>query len=532
MNNIRKLYASLSNLKKGLSREYVTTRNRRERVRFFQMRVSKLGLLMRASRNTRILQSIAHSAFGCLVLGALTYTSYRLHLNLATAGFLCLIVVVLPSFFGNMMSATILSVVAVAWLDYFFAPPILSLRISDPLNVLALATFLTTTLAITYLITRVRREKQASELQRKEMKRLYELARQLLALTPEEIDPPRLLTLFRDVFALRAVCLFENETAISYIVGDPHYDLEARTRIGYLAGEDRDDVLCRTSVRCLRVAGQPIGALGFEWPDHQEFTPDSLSALETAMLERVRAFHAATQAAAAAQAERLRTMVLDALAHAVKTPLATVLAAIGGLRETGALESDHLEFVDVIEAETARLGSLTTRLLRMATLDGKEVRPRLQRVDVSRLVAEELNLMSRQFADHKLSLVQDGDRADAIVSVVADPELLRLALSQLIENACKYSQPSSNVDVSAYANEGSVAIRVRNCGYIPTEEQSKIFDRFYRGKQSRDSTAGTGLGLDIARRIALAHGGTLALEDSGRDGSTFRITLPVAVKEC
>jgi signal transduction histidine kinase len=191
-----------------------------------------------------------------------------------------------------------------------------------------------------------------------------------------------------------------------------------------------------------------------------------------------------------------------------------------------------LEFVDVIEAETTRLGSLTTRLLRMATLDGKEVRPRLQRVDVSRLVAEELNLMSRQFADHKLSLVQDGDRADAIVSVVADPELLRLALSQLIENACKYSQPSSNVDVSAYANEGSVAIRVRNCGYIPTEEQSKIFDRFYRGKQSRDSTAGTGLGLDIARRIALAHGGTLALEDSGRDGSTFRITLPVAVKEC
>ena len=487
---------------------------------------------MTDSGSAKLRPIILLAPFGFVVLGALTYAGYRLHLNLATAGFPCLIVVVLLSLYGGLISATILSVVAVAWLDYFFAPPILSLRISDPLNVLALATFLTTTLAITYLMTRVHRERQSSELQRREMKRLYELARQLLALTPEEIDPPRLLGLFRDVFALRAVCLFENETAISHIVGDPRYDLEARTRIGYLAGEDRDDVLCRISIRCLRVAGQPIGALGFEWPDHQEFTPDSLSALETAMLERVRAFHAATQAAAAAQAERLRTMVLDALAHAVKTPLATILAAIGGLRETGVPESDRLEFVDVIETETARLGSLTTRLLRMATLDGEQVRLRLQQVDVSRLVAEELNLVSRQFADHKLSLVQDGDHTDAIVSIIADPELLRLALSQLIENACKYSQPSSNVDVSAHASEDSVAIRVRNCGCIPTEEQSKIFDRFYRGKQSRDSTAGTGLGLDIARRIALAHGGTLALEDSNKDGSTFRITIPIAVKEC
>src|SRR5580698_6355277 len=482
---------------------------------------------MTDSGSAKLRPIILLAPFGFVVLGALTYAGYRLHLNLATAGFPCLIVVVLLSLYGGLISATILSVVAVAWLDYFFAPPILSLRISDPLNVLALATFLTTTLAITYLMTRVHRERQYSELQRREMKRLYELARQLLALTPEEIDPPRLLGLFRDVFALRAVCLFENETAISHIVGDPRYDLEARTRIGYLAGEDRDDVLCRISIRCLRVAGQPIGALGFEWPDHQEFTPDSLSALETAMLERVRAFHAATQAAAAAQAERLRTMLLDALAHAVKTPLATILAAIGGLRETGGLNSDHLEFVDMVETETARLGSLTTRLLRTATLDREEVRPRLQQVDVARLIAKEINLKSQHFADHKLSLIHNGNLA----GVEADPELLHLALEQLIENACKYSRPGSEVEVSTRVTESSVAIRVRNPSHIPTEEQSKIFDRFYRGKQLRDSAPGTGLGLDIARRIALAHGGTLALEGSNEDGSIFCITIPISAKE-
>lgn len=483
---------------------------------------------MTRSRNTRIWQSITHSAFGCLVLGALTYTSYRFHLNLATVGFLCLIVVVLLSFLGSLISGTILSIVAVACLDYFFAPPILSLRISDPLNILALATFLTITLSITYLMTRLRRERLSSELQRKEMKRLYELAQQLLALRPEEVDAPRLLTLFRDVFGLRAICLLETDTLASHFSGESHDNLKAWTRVGHAAEKDLDDFDRDISVRNLRVAGQVTGVLSFEGLAHPELTADALAALATAMLERTRAFRAAAHAAAAVQTEHLRTTLLDALAHAVKTPLATILAAVGGLRATGSLRSDHLEFVDIVESETAQLGRLTTQLLRMANLDREEVGLQLRQVDVSSLITEELSLKSQQFADHKLSLVGVRDCGQH-VDVEADPELLRLALAQLLENACKYSRPGSRVEVSASAAEDSVAIRVRNCGYIPIEEQSKIFERFYRGKQLRDSTPGTGLGLDIARRIALAHGGTLTLEDSNIDGSIFRMTIPVDV---
>jgi two-component system, OmpR family, sensor histidine kinase KdpD len=479
----------------------------------------------------RVWGSVAYCAFGGLVLGALTYTGYRCHLDLASAGFLCLIVVVLLSSYGSMISATVHSIVAIACLDYFFTAPFLSFWVADPLNILALAAFLATSLGITFQVTRVRRERLLTEDQRKEMKRLYELAQQLLALNPEGIDPPRLLTLFRDVFALRAVCLFESKTATSYIVGEPQSDLEAQTRMGYLAGEDSDDPLCRVSIRCLRVAGEDTGVLGFEWPDTGEFTPDSLSTAETTMLERVRAFHAASQAAVVAQAESLRVMLLDALAHAVKTPLATILAAMGGLRETGGLTSDHLEFVEMVEAESARLGNLTTRLLRMAILDREEVRPRLQGVNVSRLIAEELNLKSQQFSDYKLSLVDEGSHLAELPGVSGDPELLRLALAQLIENACKYSQSGSAVEVSAQAVEGFVAIRVRSHSHIPTEERSKIFDRFYRGKRSCNDPPGTGLGLDIARKIMFAHGGKLVLEDSRDDESIFCLTVPISLKE-
>jgi two-component system sensor histidine kinase KdpD len=481
------------------------------------------------SKHLKVWRSIAQSGLGGLVLGVLTFAAYHFHLNLAIGGFLCLIVLVALSFFVGLTAATILSVVAVAWLDFFFAPPILSLQVSDPLNILALATFLTSSLTITYLMSRVRNAREVAERQRQEMRRLYSLAQQLLALTPGESEPPRLLTLFRDVFALRAVCLFEYESAATHVVGEPRYDLEERTRASYSTGKDRDDARSRISVRCLRIAGKTTGALGFEWPDHEEFTPDSLAALEMTMLERVRSFQAATQAVAAAQADSLRIMLLDALAHAVKTPLATILAAVGGLRETGALSSDHLEFVDAVEAETAQLNRLTTRLLRIANLDREQVQPRFQQVDVLRIIGEELQLRRPQFADHHLLLQEMEPPVRSLPSVQADPELLCLALGQLIENACKYSQPGSRVEVSADATPDVIAIRVRSRSYIPEEEQAKIFDRFYRGKQSRDSTLGTGLGLDIARRIATAHGGTLALEASTPEASIFRITLPVAI---
>jgi two-component system sensor histidine kinase KdpD len=480
------------------------------------------------------LSIIGYSTFGALILGIVTYLGYLCHLNLATAGFLCLVVVVLLSSFGSMISSAIHSIVAVAWFDYFFAPPILSLRVSDPRNILALAVFLTTSLGITFQVTRVRRERQLTAHERSEVKRLYELAQQLMALDPDDIATPRLLMLFRDVFALRAVCLYENKTASSCIVGEPRYDLEARTRMGYLAGEDSDDTPCRTSVRCLRIEGKDTGVLGFEWPDSEAFTPDSLSTLETTMLERVRAFHAATQSAVTAQAESLRIMLLDALAHEVKTPLATILAAMGGLRETGGLTSDHLGFVDVVEAETARLSNLTTRLIGMATLDREEVKPRLQRVDIPHLIAEELELKSQQFDDHRFSLIDEEECEEAPTTdthdAEADPELLRLALAQLIENACKYSQSGSTVKVSTRTTEGSIAIRVRSRSHIPPGERSKIFDRFYRGEGSRDATPGTGLGLDIARKIMLAHGGTLVLEDSSETESVFRITVPILAK--
>jgi signal transduction histidine kinase len=98
----------------------------------------------------------------------------------------------------------------------------------------------------------------------------------------------------------------------------------------------------------------------------------------------------------------------------------------------------------------------------------------------------------------------------------------------LIENACKYSSPRSRITVTVEQTGELTAVRVSNTGSsIPEQERKRIFDRFYRGADATRSTSGTGLGLYVARKIALAHGGSLDLE-SADDGVTFCLTIPSA----
>jgi len=116
--------------------------------------------------------------------------------------------------------------------------------------------------------------------------------------------------------------------------------------------------------------------------------------------------------------------------------------------------------------------------------------------------------------------------------VRVDPELMSLAINQLLENACKYSRPDARVLVELAADENAATIAVWNDGDpIPPSERPRVFDRFYRGTDARRTAAGSGLGLYVARKIALAHGGDLALVDTGTNGVAFRLTLPVSRSE-
>jgi two-component system, OmpR family, sensor histidine kinase KdpD len=482
------------------------------------------------SQISRIWPSLIRTALGYLLIGLITFVCYRLRLNLSVTGFVYLIVVVLQSRAASFASSAAVSVFAVLCLDFFFVPPLFSFEVTKPLDILALISFLTTGLVITRLTTRVREAAAISDHQRRQVDRLCQLAQSLLALDPETTTLAKSIELFQDVLGLRAVCLFDATKAESYCVGDSTKSLAQQTRAAYLSGRDREDAGSGVSIRCLRAAGEAIGAIGLAGLRDPELTAGHLCAVATAMLERAHAFRRASHAAAAAQTELFRGAILDALAHEFKTPLSTIVTAAGALRDLGPLGPEQLELTDIVENEASRLSLLTSRLLRTARLDREEIKPQLELTNMADLVAGLADQYSRQWTDRTLSIRTQTEAT----GVMADPELLQLALRQLLDNACKYSVPGSAVTVSIDRQDKWMAIRTSNSGrFIRPGERSHIFERFYRGAEAGQRAPGSGLGLYVARKIVNAHGGSLDLdtEMTNNQDMAFRMALPLAVTE-
>lgn len=465
---------------------------------------------------------------GALLVGVVTLICYALRLDLTVTGFLYLIIVVLQSLIGDFVSSAVVSIIADLCLNFFFASPLFSFRVSDSSDFWALIAFLITGLVITRLTTKIRREMQVSELQRREMKLLYELSQQLFALDPRKEMLPKSVALFRTVFGLRAVCLYDGMNAELHSDGESQTGLADRTRAAYISRQESDDAVSGVFTRALRAEGNTMGAIGFDGLHDAELTAGPLGELAAAMLERARVFRDASHADAAAQAEVFRGAILDALAHEFKTPLATIVAAAGGLRETGGLRPEQLELAEMAEIEASRLGLLTSRLLRIARLDREEVKPQLELTDLAELVAHLADQYEERWTDRKLSLSKDVPTAE----ILADAELLRLAVRQLLDNACKYSQSGAVVKIGIAEQHEVVTVRVWNSGNpLASNERTRIFERFYRGTEARQVAPGSGLGLYVARKIIQAHGGSLDLESDGTpnsEGVSFRLTMPIA----
>jgi len=337
------------------------------------------------------------------------------------------------------------------------------------------------------------------------------------------------LGVFRSVFELRAVCLFDANESASCCEGDSQHNLPHLTKQAYISGRDYDDANAKIAIRHFRIGEKIAGSVGFEGLNDADSTASALCVLAAAMVQRARSFEAASAAAAATQVEVLRSAILDAFAHQFKTPLAAILAAAGGIRETGQLAIQQEEMLETIESQAAGLGHLTTRLLRMARLDRDEIKPRLETTELSGLARRMARQYGNQPNGHTLVLKVGMEQ----VKILADPEMLGLAIVQLMDNAFRYSPPDARITVGVTSEGDSAVVWVSNEGApIVPEERSRIFERFYRGSAGHQ-TSGTGLGLYVARKIVAAHGGTLELDSAhayGQD-TTFCVKLPIAKQE-
>ncbi len=465
---------------------------------------------------------------GVALIAAVTAICFRNHLNSAATALLFLIAIVLQSLDCGFWEAAIVSVLATASLDWFFIDPLFTFRVAHGLDAITLVCLLIVSLVVTRIQARSRAETRESRSQRENMERLYRASTELFAQAPSLTLGPTMLRPFWTCFALDAVCLFDQAAKELHEIGTSRDDLAAKTRDGYISGRDADYPELGIVVRCMWERGALLGAIGFEGLRNPEILAPTLARLAASAIERSRSFRSAATAAANAQAETLRSAILDALAHEFKTPLATIVTAAGGLRATGPISWEQTELAAMIEREAARLGDLTSRLLRLARLDREEIKPRLEPADAAEIAQRSARRYEKLWPDRQISFRRNGGVGDVRV----DPELMGLAINQLLENACKYSRPDARVLVECSADENAAAIDVWNDGDpIPPGERGRVFERFYRGKDASRTAPGSGLGLYVARKIARAHGGDLSLADTGADGVAFRLTLPVSKSE-
>jgi heavy metal sensor kinase len=212
------------------------------------------------------------------------------------------------------------------------------------------------------------------------------------------------------------------------------------------------------------------------------------------------------------------------VSHELRTPL-TAIRTVGevGLRDRRD-ERTYREIIGSMLEEVDRLALLVSRLLTWSRIDSGQARPAIEPIDVREAtddVAAQLGV-----------LAEEKQQAIEVASVgrpraLADPILLRQALTNVVDNAIKYGPEGGRVDIRMFATGSSVVIDVSDNGPgIPPQREALIFERFYRGSTSGASD-GVGLGLSIAKRALDAFGGRLHLERATR-GCTFRITLPAA----
>jgi K+-sensing histidine kinase KdpD len=231
------------------------------------------------------------------------------------------------------------------------------------------------------------------------------------------------------------------------------------------------------------------------------------------------------QAKIRAEAERLREALIDSVSHELKTPLSTVVGSASVLAQAAsAAGSPRLtELAAVVRDAAERLNSQIENLLDATRISHERLQPQAEWVDPGDVLNAALSRTSRLLVRHDV----DATIEESLPLIRVDPAMIERALTQLIDNAAKYSPPGSRIEIAARRSDDRVAISVKDLGVgLTAAELSHVWDRFFRGSQVRDRVAGSGLGLWIAKAFVTACGGGIEASSEPGRGTMFTMTLP------
>ncbi|MEW1699641.1 sensor histidine kinase KdpD [Streptomyces sp. NPDC093249] len=424
--------------------------------------------------------------------------------GLANDVLLYLTLTVAAALLGGLKPALASAAVGSLLLNWFFTPPIHELTIADPRNMVALGVFVGVAISVASVVDlAARRTHQAARL-RAESETLSYLAGSVLR---GETTLQALLERVRETFSMEGVSLLErpDETGPWACVAVAGHGPCARP-------DDADVDIPVGDHLALALTGRVL-------PAEDRRVLGAFAAQAAVVLDRQRLVDEAGEARKLAEGNKIRTSLLAAVSHDLRTPLAGIKASVTSLRSDDVewSEEDRAELLEGIEAGADRLDHLVGNLLDMSRLETGTVTAVIRETDLDEVVPMAL-----------LGVPEDSvelDIPETLPMVAVDRGLLERAVANIVENAVKYSPPGQPVLVAASALADRVELRVVDRGPgVPDEAKDRIFGAFQRyGDTPRGE--GVGLGLAVARGFVESMGGSLAAEDTPGGGLTMTVVL-------
>ncbi|GAA3889815.1 sensor histidine kinase KdpD [Streptomyces sp. NPDC003631] len=426
--------------------------------------------------------------------------------GLANDMLLFLALTVAAALLGGLVPSLASAVVGSLLLNWFFTPPVHTLTIADPKNIVAIVIFVGVAVSVASVVDlAARRTHQAARL-RAESEILSFLAGSVLR---GETSLEALLERVRETFGMESVALLERESEVA-----PWTCAGSVGPRPCRCPEDADVDMPVGDHMALALTGRVL-------PAEDRRVLAAFAAQAVVVLDRRRLQEEAEQARTLAEGNRIRTALLAAVSHDLRTPLAGIKASVSSLRSDDVewSDQDRAELLEAIEEGADRLDHVVGNLLDMSRLQTGTVTPIVREIDLDEVVPMALGGVPEDSVEL--------DIPETLPMVLVDKGLLERVVANLVENAVKYSPQDQPVLVSASALGDRVELRVVDRGPgVPDEGKERIFEPFQRyGDAPRG--AGVGLGLAVARGFTEAVGGTLNAEDTPGGGLTMVVTLRV-----
>ena len=449
------------------------------------------------------------------------------HVNATTAALILVLVVVCVALAWGWLECLLAALAGAMGLDYFFLPPTGSFGLQEPQHGVALATFLVIALATGQLSARASRQKHEAVRHREEIEGLYRLANVIAEIGTAEALVERLGDSLAEIFGLKAVAVYVRATdriVRSGISGELIPDDYLRQVAA--AGSPFSNPNSCVTIEPIRNAGELWGCIGIAGNRSSFPLFRVIAQRAEAAVARLRLAEQSKEAEIARKADQLRSAVFDALAHEAKGPLGTMnIAATTLLSDRPGDVAQQREMVTIIKEEVDRLHRWIDDTVRMSRADPSRLSLNKSPQHLRNLVAAALDALGPRAGSRPISV----EFAESEPVAHCDAEMIHRVLYLLLDNAIKYSPHGSPIAITSIpdSDAGMVVLSVADAGPgVPADEQTRIFEKHYRGSRHSSSVPGMGLGLASARCLVEAHGGEIWVTNRPGGGAAFHFSLP------